>query len=101
MFASRAAPIRGESILGNFKLVPGLQPDPEFRRGPQKPRQPECSIRSNGALSIHDVSHALRRYTERERQLIDAHPERCEEILAQDLTWMHGGNLFGYTRSLS
>src|SRR2546429_7923004 len=89
--AERADPVEriAEPVFLGFQVIPGLQMDPEPLGGAEEAGQPQRRVRADAALAVHDLVDPPGRDPDLLGQLVLAHRKRLEELLQQDLAWMH------------
>ena len=83
-----------DALLGQLRVVMGLQVHPALRIGPEERRQAHRRVGRDRALSLDDLVDAPRRHTDGLGQRILAQPHRREPFLGQDLS---GGRQWDFT----
>ena len=66
----------------------GLEPHPELGRGLQEPSEPQRRIRSDAALTEHDLVQAVERHTELLGGRELPHAQRLQILLQKQLAWV-------------
>src|SRR5699024_306793 len=80
-------------VLRTIQLVVALQVDPELRRRPEVPRQPQRGVRSDPSLTVHDLIDPAGWHFDRDGELVLGDPEALDKVLHENLSRVDRGNL--------
>src|SRR6476659_4935847 len=79
-----------EMVALHFKVVAGLQIQPEPITGAEIPREPQGAIRADGPGAMHNLVNPPRRHTDIASQPVLGQAERLEKIRREDFAGVYG-----------
>jgi hypothetical protein len=85
-----AGDLAGDLVLGDFQVIARLQIHPKSRTVPEITRKAERGIRGDAAALVDNVCDARYRDAQSHGDFIHAQPQGSHELLAENLTRMHG-----------